>query len=115
MAAIIVQENSCFIVQIWNLKITILSGIELSGFAQLLDGYCYSCYMKKRLVFAFTMGLFATCIISFVLVAVNLGFGPKFMFVWLRSWLIAYVIVIPLFLFVAPLVQLLISRWLKEQ
>lgn len=74
--------------------------------------------MKKRFVFAFTMGLLATCIISFVLVAVNLGFGPKILFVWLRSWLIAYAIVIPLLLlllFVAPQVQRLVGRLLKEQ
>ncbi len=72
--------------------------------------------MKKRFVFAFTMGLLATCIIWFVLVAVNLGFGPKILFVWLRSWLIAYAIVILLLLlFVAPQVQRLVGRLLKEQ
>ncbi|MCC6701074.1 MAG: DUF2798 domain-containing protein, partial [Fluviicola sp.] len=35
--------------------------------------------MKKRFVFAIIMGLIATCIISFTLVAVNLGFTNRFL------------------------------------
>lgn len=68
--------------------------------------------MKKRLAFSFIMGTIATCIISFTLVGVNVGFNDLFFTVWLRSWLIAFCVAIPLLLFVAPQVQKMVSRWL---
>lgn len=70
--------------------------------------------MKKRFVFAIIMGLIATCIISFTLVAVNLGFTNRFLLVWLRSWGIAYLVVIPLLLFLAPQVHRLVNRMMDE-
>ena len=70
--------------------------------------------MKKRIVFAIIMGLIATCIISFTLVAVNLGFTDRFFLVWLRSWGLAYMVVIPLLLFLAPQVHRLVIRMMDE-
>ena len=61
--------------------------------------------MKQKLAFAFIMGLITTAIISFVLVAVNIGFGPRFMMAWLRSWSIAYVLAVSSMLLIAPRIQ----------
>lgn len=66
--------------------------------------------MKQRIAFAVIMGFINTCIISFTLVGVNVGFTEQFLPVWLRSWAIAFVIVIPGILFFGPRVQALISR-----
>jgi hypothetical protein len=65
--------------------------------------------MKHKIAFALIMGIITTCIISFTLVAVNVGFGTSFIKIWLRSWLIAYVIVIPFLLIIAPRIQKLVA------
>ena len=64
---------------------------------------------KARIKFAFVMSLTVTCYISFTLVAVNLGFRDKFVMVWLRSWLIAFIIAFLSLLFVAPIVRKLLK------
>ncbi len=66
--------------------------------------------MKQRIAFALLMGVVTTCVISFGLVASNLGFGPRFVGMWLHSWLYAYLMVIPAILLIAPLVQRLVDR-----
>ena len=60
---------------------------------------------KKRITFSLVMGIITTCIISFVLVAVNMGFTDKFLYVWIKSWIIAYIFVIPAILLIAPALQ----------
>jgi hypothetical protein len=71
--------------------------------------------MKQKIAFALIMGIVTTGIISFTLVSVNLGFGPNFMKVWIRSWALAYVVVIPAILVIGPLVQKLVDRMFKEK
>jgi low affinity Fe/Cu permease len=66
---------------------------------------------KQKLAFALIMGIITTCIISFTLVSVNIGFGPMFMRIWLRSWAIAYLVAIPAILIIAPRVQKLVDRY----
>jgi hypothetical protein len=56
------------------------------------------------------MGIIATFIISFALVSINVGFGKHFLKIWLRSWGIAYLISIPVSLFLAPIVQRFINH-----
>ncbi|OJJ19146.1 hypothetical protein BKI52_20240 [marine bacterium AO1-C] len=63
----------------------------------------------KKIVFALLMGIITTGIISFALITINIGFGDKFMRIWLRSWLLAYLFVIPAILFIAPLVERLVN------
>jgi len=46
--------------------------------------------MKHKIAFALIMGMITTAIISFTLIAVNMGFGTRFMTAWLRSWSISY-------------------------
>ena len=57
---------------------------------------------KIRIVFSLTMGIITTGLISFALIAVNIGFTPAFLKIWLKSWVIAYLVVIPAILFIAP-------------
>lgn len=66
--------------------------------------------MKKRLAFALLMGSITTCIISLALVAINVGPGPAFLGIWLRSWATAYLVAIPIILFIAPRVQAAVDR-----
>jgi hypothetical protein len=65
--------------------------------------------IKHRIVFALLMGIITTAIISFGLVAVSVGFGDAFLRIWTRSWALAYVVVIPIILIVAPKVQALVD------
>ena len=71
--------------------------------------------MKKKLVFALIMGVVTTGIISFSLISINIGFVSKFMTIWLKSWLMAYVIVIPAILVIAPKIEQFVEYLLKEK
>ena len=66
--------------------------------------------LKRRIAFALTMGAVTTGIISFIIIALNLGFTDQFARLWLRSWGIAYAIVIPAILTIGPRVQAGIDR-----
>ena len=59
------------------------------------------------------MSVVTTGIISFVLLALNLGFSKEFPHTWLRSWAIGYLIVIPAILLLGPRLQLQIRRLVK--
>lgn len=71
--------------------------------------------MKQKVVFALMMGIITTGIISFTLLGVNRGFAPGFAWIWMKSWAIAYVIVIPIILIVSPHVQRIAAHLCKEQ
>lgn len=66
--------------------------------------------IKRKIAFALLMGVVTTGIISFVLIVLNLGFSSGFLLTWLRSWSIAYLIVIPAILLVGPRLQAQIDR-----
>jgi len=66
--------------------------------------------MKQKIAFAMIMGVITTCIISFTLVSVNAGYTERFPAIWLRSWGIAYLVVIPAILLMGPQVQKLVDR-----
>lgn len=66
--------------------------------------------MKTKIAFALLMGIITTCIISFTLVSVNIGYGPLFMKIWLRSWALAYLVAIPAILIIGPQVQKIVDR-----
>ncbi|QFI69534.1 DUF2798 domain-containing protein [Sinorhizobium alkalisoli] len=67
-------------------------------------------HLKRKIAFALLMGIVTTGIISFVLLALNVGFSQTFAGAWLRSWAIGYVIVIPAILLVGPRLQALVDR-----
>jgi hypothetical protein len=61
--------------------------------------------LKRKIAFAMLMGIVTTGIISFVLIALNVCFSAGFPAVWLKSWSIAYLIVIPAILLIGPRLQ----------
>lgn len=61
--------------------------------------------MKQKITFALIMGLITTSVISFTLIAVNIGFGEKFISAWVRSWSISYVLAVLAMLFISPHIQ----------
>jgi len=71
--------------------------------------------MKRKIAFAFLMGIITTGLISFTVVSVNLGFAENFLKIWLKSWAIAYLIVIPVILVIAPQIDRLVSFLFKEK
>lgn len=66
--------------------------------------------MKRKIIFALSMGIVTTGIISFVLLVLNRGLADGFVLAWLRSWGIGYLIVIPAILLIGPRLQARIDR-----
>lgn len=56
------------------------------------------------------MGSITTAIISFTLIFINVGFSEKFLRIWLKSWGIAYLVVIPAILIIGPIIQKLVDK-----
>jgi len=71
--------------------------------------------MKHKITFAMIMGIITTGIISFTLIAVNVGFVESFFRIWLKSWGMAYLVVIPAILLIGPQVQKLVDYLFKEK
>ena len=69
--------------------------------------------LKRRVAFALSMGVITTGIISFSLISLNVGFSERFASVWLRSWALAYVLVIPAILTIGPWLQARIDRLIR--
>lgn len=61
--------------------------------------------MSKNLQFAIITAIIVTSYITFTLVVLNIGFVKNFLFIWLRSWLIAFLLALPSLLFVAPYIR----------
>ena len=72
--------------------------------------------MKQKIAFAMIMGIITTGIISFTLISINIGFINDFLKIWLKSWVMAYVVVIPCILLIAPRIQLMVDYfWGNKQ
>lgn len=70
--------------------------------------------MKRKIAFAMIMGVITTCIISFLLIAINVGFTEKFFKIWIKSWLLSYTIAIPAILIIAPRIERLVDFLFKD-
>ncbi|MCE7071499.1 MULTISPECIES: DUF2798 domain-containing protein [Dyadobacter] len=70
--------------------------------------------MKRKIAFAMIMGVITTGIISFSLVSINIGFVANFLVIWLKSWIMAYMLVIPVILIVGPRVQKMVEALFKD-
>lgn len=71
--------------------------------------------MKQRIAAAFIMGIITTGIISFTLISINVGFTEKFLARWIKSWGMAYILIVPVILFVGPKVQQLVSYLFRNK
>jgi len=69
--------------------------------------------MKQRILFAVFMGIITTGVVSFTLVFVNRGWAPGFTFAWVKSWIIAYFVALPVIVLLSPKVQMLVSKLCK--
>jgi hypothetical protein len=69
--------------------------------------------LKRKVAFALSMGVVTTGVISFALLALNLGFPQEFLSMWLRSWGIGYLIVTPAILLIGPRLQARIDRMIS--
>lgn len=65
---------------------------------------------KPNLKFALVMAFVVTSYVSFVVVVMNTGFGPKFLVIWLRSWLVAFSLVFLSLLFLAPRIRKFLEK-----
>jgi len=65
--------------------------------------------LKRKIAFAFTMGIITTAIVSFALIAINIGFNNRFVGIWLKSWFTAYIVVVPFILILGPKLQIFIN------
>ena len=72
-----------------------------------------STQLKRKIAFTLAMGIVTTGIISFVLLALNLGFSEDFALAWLRSWSVGYLIVIPAILLIGPRLQAQVDRLVR--
>jgi hypothetical protein len=61
--------------------------------------------MSFEFKFAIIMSFITTFFVSIVIVFVNIGFNENFVFIWLRTWLIAFVLVACSILFLAPKIR----------
>jgi hypothetical protein len=59
----------------------------------------------SKIKLAVAIAFVVTSYITFTLVAVNVGFVNSFVFIWLRSWLIAFLLALPSLLFIAPFIK----------
>jgi hypothetical protein len=71
--------------------------------------------MKLKIAFALIMGIITTGIVSFTLILINIGLSEKFLYIWLKSWLMGYAVVTPIILLLAPKVQLLVESLFAEK
>ena len=71
--------------------------------------------MKNKIAFAMIMGVITTGIISFTLISINIGYTDTFLKIWLKSWGIAYIVVIPAILLIGPLVQKFVDNILNKK
>jgi hypothetical protein len=71
--------------------------------------------MKQKIAFALIMGIVTTGIISFTLISINIGFGEHFLKIWLRSWGMAYLVVIPAILIIGPIIQKAVDKFFSEK
>lgn len=60
--------------------------------------------------FPLLMSAVTTFTVTFVLVAVNYGWKPGFLFIWMRSWLLAGVLVALSIRFVGPRLRRLLDH-----
>lgn len=70
---------------------------------------------KSKIAFALIMGVITTGIISFTLISINVGYTETFFPIWLKSWGIAYMVVIPAILIIGPAVQNIVDKLLKDK
>jgi predicted membrane channel-forming protein YqfA (hemolysin III family) len=68
---------------------------------------------KFHLVFSLLMGAIMIFLMTFVITAVNVGFGAYFLLTWAKAFVIAYIVGVPVIFFLAPVARKLTARALR--
>lgn len=63
-----------------------------------------------RIIFAFLMSLFMSCLMSGVITFINLGLIDNFLFIWLEAYWKAFLVAFPIIFVVALFVQKLTKK-----
>lgn len=71
--------------------------------------------VKHKIVFAFLMGIVTTGLVSLTVVLANLGFTETFWQIWLKSWSIAFLVIVPIILIVAPVIERFVAFLFKDR
>lgn len=71
--------------------------------------------LKQRIVQALLMGIVPTGIVSLTVMSINLGYSDNFLKIWLRSWSIAYLVMVPIIFVIAPVVDRFVAFLFKEK
>lgn len=66
---------------------------------------------KFHLVFSIIMGAMMVFLMTFVITLVNVGLPPDFLVYWLKAFLVAYVVAVPVIYFVAPKARQITARF----
>jgi hypothetical protein len=66
-----------------------------------------------HLVFSMVMGAKMVFVMTFFITWINLGWVDGFFLSWMRAYLIAYVIAVPVIYFLAPLARRFAARWVE--
>ena len=70
--------------------------------------------VKRKIVFAFLTGIVTTGMVSFTVVLKNLGLTESFWRIWLKSWSLAFLIVVPVILIVSPVIGRFVDFLFRE-
>jgi predicted membrane channel-forming protein YqfA (hemolysin III family) len=68
---------------------------------------------RFHLVFSVVMGAMMISLMTFVITLVNVGWVPDFTTRWLRAFLVAYAVGVPVIYFLAPLARKLTARFVE--
>ena len=71
--------------------------------------------VKHKIVFAFLMGILTTGLVSFTVILANLGFTEMFWRVWVKSWSMAFLVIVPIILIVSPVIERFVGFLFKER
>ena len=67
----------------------------------------------KELKFALVMSLVTTFFVTIVLASINIGFTDRFLYIWLRSWGVAFIIALLSILYIGPFIKNLMDKSTK--
>lgn len=68
----------------------------------------------RPFVFAFFMALLMSCIMSFMVTLINMGWVDNIWRFWLRAWGLSFLVALPAVTMVAPVVNKLVSLVIKK-
>ena len=69
----------------------------------------------QRIVFAFFMALFMSCVMSLFISILNVGIVPNIISILLKAWSLAFLVAFPTVLTISPIVNKIVSLVLKDE